>query len=94
MQVRLQPDVSPDALTEGISSPLDKCPSILDIFETYSLALAQSFPGRLDSAKKPWVMYETILKPVVFRAKSDQYPSRFSMPCNHDLLGLGKTQEL
>jgi hypothetical protein len=51
-----------------------------------SLPSAKSDACLLDAVQEFWVMFEPILKPILFRRKSDQDTGRTTVPGDDDLL--------
>jgi len=57
-----------------------------DVFQPDTTPLAQALARCLDPPQQTRVVFEPVVKPVVFALESDQHAGRFAVTRNHDLL--------
>jgi hypothetical protein len=67
--------------------------SFFDIFQPNALARAQALPCRFNPAQKARIIFQSIIEPIIFRLKTNQYARWFAMPCDDDLLPLCLVQK-
>ena len=63
------------------------------IFDSYSLSFAQALPRGGDSPQEAGVVFEAIIKPVLFGFKTDQNSGRLPVPHDDDFFIFRKTEE-
>src|SRR5690242_3612983 len=63
------------------------------VFEPCPASRAQAIARLFDTTQEPWVVFETVLKPVFFRFESDQHARGLAVARDDDLLSLGFSQE-
>src|SRR5215207_11676986 len=57
-----------------------------NVLQPHAASGAQAIPRLFNATQETRVMFETVVKPVVFRLEPNQHTSRLAMPCNNDLL--------
>lgn len=60
--------------------------SVGNVFDSPASYFAQALPDGIDVLKKPRVMFQFVIEPIVFGAESNQDSGRLAMPRDDDLL--------
>jgi hypothetical protein len=54
---------------------------------------AQALSSLVDAAKKPRIVFASVIDPIILGPEADQYPGQFSVADNYDLLIFSFTQK-
>jgi hypothetical protein len=68
-----------------LQSDVDDALLSFNILQPHSASGAQTVPRLFNATPETRIMFETVVKPVVFRLEPNQHTSRFAMPRDNDL---------
>jgi hypothetical protein len=63
--------------------------TLFDVFEFDASTSTEASASLLDTLYKPWIVFKSVVEPVVLRLESDQHASGFAVACDNDILCLG-----
>ena len=79
-----------DRFVERVRDALDGTGLVFDLLETCASSCPQTLPCGINAFQESRIILQTVVEPVVFRAKAYQYASRLPVSCDENFLFFGK----